>query len=260
VRFAVSTESAMAGLARDPLRHIVLLKQLQLFPQHLQAYRVSDARGTAVLLALDVSASPYDRQAYPEAAIAAFVASDHPDLTATLLSCLPRGTGIVFKLSQEADVPAVASRFAAERRTAFVSFTATGAFAADPEVRVTAAPSDAAFRMFEAQGHERAWLEPLLKSGRGFACVLDTRAVCLAFENYGPVWEVGGVVTAPAQRRQGYGARVVRTALSRLGERGLKPRYQVEERNTASIRLAERAGLVPFVTIVHYLSSARRSA
>jgi predicted GNAT family acetyltransferase len=104
----------------------------------------------------------------------------------------------------------------------------------------------------------------MLESGRAFACVLDDASVCLVHENWGPVWEVGGVVTAPAHRRKGLGTRVVRTALAQLSERGLKPRYQVEEHNAASIALARSVGLAPFVTITHYLTgdvtAAPRSA
>jgi hypothetical protein len=41
------------------------------------------------------------------------------------------------------------------------------------------------------------------------ATLLVPLSACFAFANYGPVWEVGGVVTAPAHRRMGFGARVV---------------------------------------------------
>ena len=77
-------------------------------------------------------------------------------------------------------------------------------------------------------------------------------SACVAFEIYGRVWEVGGVVTAPPYHRRGFGARVVQTALGELGERALIPRYQVEAHNTASIGLAQAVGLAPFLTIVHY--------
>jgi predicted GNAT family acetyltransferase len=104
----------------------------------------------------------------------------------------------------------------------------------------------------------------MLESDRAFVCVLeeggDTASVCLVYENWGPVWEVGGVVTAPEHRRKGLGARVVRTALATLGERGLTPRYQVEEHNAASTALARSVGLAPFVTITHYLTSGGPSA
>jgi ribosomal protein S18 acetylase RimI-like enzyme len=251
---AISAESAIQELARDPLRHIVLLKQLLAYPDHVKAYRASDAAGVAILVALDAAASAYDRQTYPEAAVVAFISSDHPDLAAALLPFLPRDAGIVFKLSRETDLPAVRAKFPVVRRTAFVSFTAAGAVEPDAEIRVTTTPGDAAFRMFETQGHERPWVEAMLESGRAFACGLDAASVCLVYENWGPVWEVGGVVTAPAHRRNGLGARVVRTALAHLSERGLKPRYQVEEHNTASIALARSVGLVPFVTITHYVT------
>lgn len=252
----LSVRQAIDELARDPLPRIVLLKQLLAYPEHVTVHRVCGSQGRAMLVALDTSVSAYDRQAYPKASIAAFIASDHPDLTAALMPHVPQGVGIVFKLSAEADLAVVSARFAVTRRTAFVSFTAVGAGEADRGVRVTSVPGDAAFALFETQGHDRDWLEPMLRVGRAFACVLerdgDVRSACFAFENYGPVWEVGGVVTSPAHRRQGLGARLVGTALAELAKRGLVPRYQVEEGNEASIRLARSVGLAPFLTIVHY--------
>jgi GNAT superfamily N-acetyltransferase len=252
----VPVRDAIDTLAGEPLRNIVLLKQLIAYPDRAQVHRVTGAAGTATLVALDVAASAYDRQAYPGAAVAALLESDHPDLTASLLPHLPRAVGIVFKLSREADLAPIAARFAVERRTAFVSFTSRGRHEPDPEVRVTAQPGDAALRLFAQQGHEHSWLEPMLRAGSAFACVLgddaETPSACIAFENFGSVWEVGGVVTAPSHRRRGFAARVVRTALAELSARRLVPRYQVEERNTASIRLAHAIGLVPFLTIVHH--------
>jgi GNAT superfamily N-acetyltransferase len=236
------------------------LKQLLAYPDHVKAYRASDEVGTAILVAVDAAASTYDRQTYPEAAVVAFISSDHPDLTGALLPYLRRDAGIVFKLSRETDLPPVRAKFSVVRCTSFISFTSDGAVEADSEVRVTTTPGEAAFQMFETQGHERTWVEAMVASGRAVACVLDSASVCLAYENWGPVWEVGGVVTTPAHRQKGLGARVVRTALAHLSERGLKPRYQVEEHNAASIALARSVGLVPFVTITHYVTAERRSA
>jgi GNAT superfamily N-acetyltransferase len=243
-------------LAREPLRHIVLLKHLLAYPEHVKIHRACDPTGAATLVLLETSVSSYDRQTYPRAAVAAFISSDHPGLTASLMSHVPRGVGIVFKLSRDADVAPVESEFAVQRRTAFVSFTSTGTFEEDAGVRITTEPGDATLQLFEAQGHDRSWLEPLLRSGRAFACVLehgaDTLSACVAFENYGPVWEVGGVITAPSFRGRGLGTRVVRTALAKLSERALIPRYQVEAHNKASIGLAQSVGLAPFLTTAHY--------
>ena len=96
----ISTEAAIDELARNPLRHVVLLKQRLAYPGHVKAYRAAGASGSAILLALEASASAYDRQTYPEAEVVAFISSDHPDLTESLLPCLPDDTGIVFKLSR----------------------------------------------------------------------------------------------------------------------------------------------------------------
>jgi GNAT superfamily N-acetyltransferase len=252
----ISVEEAMKDLARDPLRNIVLLKQLLAYPEHVEVHRASDGGGAATLVALQTSASPYDREAYPKASVAAFIASDRPALTASLIPHVPRGIGVVFKLDREADVAGIAAHFPVSRRTAFVSFTSAGEGEHDPSVDVTTAPDDAAFALFATQGHDRAWLQLLLSGGKAFACVLSaggaTRSACIASENYGPVWEVGGVVTAPSHRRRGLGARVVGTALAELARRKLAPRYQVEEHNEASIQLARSVGLAPFLTITHY--------
>jgi len=243
-------------LARDPLRHIVLLKHLLAWPEHVKVHRVSGLVGAATMVLLDAWANAWDRLTYPNASVVAFISSDHPDLTASLLSAVPPGVGVVFKLSREADLAPVETKFTVERRSAFVSFTSNGAFAADPGVRVEVDPGDGVYRLFAEQGHERARLEPLSRDGRAFACMLERDgeplSACFAFENSGPVWEVGGVVTLPSYRKQGLGARVVRTALAELAQRRLVPRYQVEEDNEASIGLARSVGLVPFLTIVHY--------
>jgi RimJ/RimL family protein N-acetyltransferase len=261
-----SRQDLIDALAREPLRHIVLLQQLLAQPQ-AAIHRVSGPEGDATLVLLDIAASAWDRRAYPRAELAAFISSDHAALTARLLDHVPRGIGVVFKLASEADRAAVANRFAIERRTAFVSFTMSERIGPDPiepdpiepdrGVHFTRAPGDRAFALFATHGHDRDWLEPMLGDGRAFACVLehDDRplSACFAFENYGPVWEVGGVVTDPAHLRQGLAGRVVRTALAELGERGLRARYQVEEHNTASIALARAVGLRPFITITHWV-------
>ena len=253
---SVSVADAIDRLARDPLRNIVALKHLLAYPKHVRVHQVSDARRSAMLVTLDASVSAYDRETYPYARVVAFIVSDHPSLTAALMPHIPGDCGIVFKLSQETDLSPIAAQFPIERRTAFVSFTSAGRYKPDCHAAITQAPSDSAFDLFERQGHHRGWLEPLLIDGKAFACALvrsgEALSACFAFENYGPVWEVGGVVTAASHRRKGLAARVVRTALAELARRGKAPRYQVEETNDASIRLARSVGLAPFLTIVHY--------
>jgi RimJ/RimL family protein N-acetyltransferase len=247
-------------LARDPLPNIVLLKQLMAFREQVRVHRISGTQGLGVLVELETAFSPWDLQTYPTSAVTAFISSDHPDLTAALITHVPRDVGIVFKLSRQADLGPVEAQFSLSRRTAFVSFTSTATIKPAADASITLAPTDAAYRLFETQGHTREWLEQLLHTGKAFASVLerdgDLLSACLAFEIYGRIWEIGGVVTPPVHRRKQYGTAVVRSALAELSKRGLMPRYQVEEHNKASIGLAQSVGLTPFLTIEHYAHEA----
>ena len=78
-------------------------------------------------------------------------------------------------------------------------------------------------------------------------------SICFTFKNYDKIWEIGGVHTAPAQRRKGLARLVVEAALYTVLSRGYIPRYQVAEANIPSIRLAETLGLTRFVVAEHYL-------
>jgi RimJ/RimL family protein N-acetyltransferase len=248
-------------LEKQPLRNIVLLKHLAAFPNDTRGYRVADGAAVASLVLLNTAASEYDRETYPVAVWAALISSDHPSLTARLLEAVPQDVGVVFKLAMDADRDAVAARFRIEPAACFLSYTSSLQFNRDARVRVTRDVADAVLRMFEHQGHGRAWVRSLLAAGRGFACVLDVDeepgAACLAFENCGQVWEVGGVYTHEPLRGRGLGGTVVRTALAVLGERGLIPRYQVNAENAASIALAKSVGLQRFLTLTHYLYCPR---
>ncbi|HKV00025.1 MAG TPA: GNAT family N-acetyltransferase [Vineibacter sp.] len=245
-------------LEREPLRNIVLLKHLEAFPDHTQVHHVATDSGSGTLVLLEVAASAYDSRTYPAATYAALISSDHPDLTRDLLDAVPPDVGVIFKLSSDGDRDVVAARYALERTTSVLSFTARSSrFAHDDGVRLTVTPSAAMYAFFASQDHDRAWLEPLLQSGRAFTCVIgrddQPLAVCFAFENYRRVWEVGGVFTPPEHRGQGLAARVVRTALAELERRHLVPRYQVHEENVPSVRLAQSIGLDQFLQITHFL-------
>lgn len=257
-------ESALArtelinDLEREPLRNVVLLKQLAAFPEHTTGYRATNHAGVAAhLVVVDARASSYDRETYPMAARVALISSNDAAMTARVIAVLPRDQGIVFKLASAVDREVVASRFPIERKAAFHSFTADSKFERDESVRVSGQLEDLAIDLLEAQGHSRGWLLPLLRSGRAFVCDLDVggklASVCIAFESYGRVWEVGGVVTPEPFRGRGLAGRVVRSALAVLSERGLIARYQVNSANHASLSVARKIGLKHFLALEHHL-------
>ena len=165
----------MIQLEREPLRNIVLLKHIEACRDHVSVVQVSAGHSTATLVLLDTSASAYDRETYPEAALAALISSDDPVLTRRLIGFVPRRHPLVFKLCNDADRDIVAAHFPISRATSFLSFTASepGAFIADKKVTITNAAPDAALDLLESQGHSRGWLCPLLSSGCAFTCVLD---------------------------------------------------------------------------------------
>jgi RimJ/RimL family protein N-acetyltransferase len=253
----ISTEAVIERLAREPLRNIVLLKHLEAFPDHTRVHHLSNGAGSATLVLLETAASPYDRATYPGTRFAALISSDDAGLTRRLLDAVPINVSTVFKFGSAADGEAISSRFPIRQTAEFWSFTSSAPFDPDPDVRLTGEPSDATFDLFAPQGHARSWLEPLLATDRAFACAIGPAdapfAVCFAFENYGEVWEIGGVVSPPEFRGRGFAARVVRTALAEIARRRLIPRYQVDRNNTPSIRLAESVGLQRFLSIVHFL-------
>ena len=245
-------------LEHQPLRNIVLLKHIEAFREHVSVVQVSDESDSATLVLLDTTASIYDRESYPRATLAALMSSDHPRLTRRLLDSVPQHGDVVFKLACDADRDVVAERFPINRSTSFLSFTADdrAAFAADNQVTVSTSAADKVLRLLESQGHPREWLLPLMASGRAVVCFLeqdgDPCSACIAFENHRQIWEVGGVVTPAPHRGQGFAARVVRTALAELQRRKLIVRYQVNEDNLPSIRLATSVGLQQFLQLTHF--------
>ena len=178
-------------------------------------------------------------------------------MTGRLLDFVPEDDGIVFKLATEADRQAVAARFPVEASARFLSYTSKQRFIRDQRVRMTTELDDIVLSVFEDSGYVRTWLGPLLAAGRAFICVVDVDgalgSICLAFESYGRIWEIGGVYTLESLRGRGLAQTAVRTALARLGELGFTPRYDVNAENAASVALAQRLGLDRFMTLTHHL-------
>lgn len=249
---------AVRRLERQPLRNIVLLKHIEAFPRHVSVTQVCDGPDTATLVLLDTAGSIYDRETYPQAAFVALISSDRAPLTRRLLRSLPARGHVVFKLASDGDREVVAERFPISRATSFLSFTGDeqATYVADNQVSVSRSASDEVLRLLASQGHPRDWLLPLLASNRAFVCALEhdtePRSICIAFENHRQIWEVGGVLTPAAHRSQGFAARVVRKALAELQRRKLLARYQVNEDNLPSIRLATSAGLRQFLQLTHF--------
>ena len=261
MRIVMNTPQILRHLERDVLGNIVLLKHITAFPDDTNAYLLESERGTATLVLVNARAGDYDRKTYPEAAYVVLMRSDEPTLTRALLTRIPQGHSIVFKLASDAARDIVSEAYTIERRTSILSFTwEPAAFPRDDQVAIGKTAPDAAFELFGTQDHSRQWLEPLLRTDRAFTCVLqaggEPLSVCFAFENYGRVWEIGGLVTSPSRRGLGLGSRVVRAALAELARRGRSARYQVGEDNRPSLGLARSIGMRHFLILTYYVHFA----
>ena len=154
---ADNLREVVSRLERQPLRNIVLLKHIEAFREHVSVAQVCDGPDTATLVLLNTTGSPYDRETYPQAALAALISSDHPRLTRRLLGSVPAERNVVFKLASDGDRDVVGERFPLSRATSFLSFTGDkrAAFVADEHVPVSTSASDSVLRLFESQGHPR---------------------------------------------------------------------------------------------------------
>jgi RimJ/RimL family protein N-acetyltransferase len=247
-------------IRRDSLRNIVLLKFLRTLPGSPIVHQIVRGDDAATLLVVDHRFSPFDQEAYPTASASVVIASDHPGLTRELLTFVPRGQTLIFKLASETDRLVVAEEFPLEKRTAFLSYTSTEILPIKAGARIEVTSTEAPFHMFAAQGHSAEWLGPLIESGRAFISLIakggKALSACFAFQIDGAIWEIGGVYTLPEERGRRLAFCVVHTALAELARHGHVPRYQVAEDNVASIGLAESLGMTHFLTLTHYHSGS----
>lgn len=248
---------AVAALERDPLRNIVLLKTLAHYPRAVRC-RIAEG-GSAVLLLLPGNASAWDRQNYPGTDHVVLMAAADPTAARELLQHVPRDRRLVFKLHDGRLVAAVKGEWPlVERVNAFVSYAAPEGrrWSAPGDVTISGTPGEACLDIYAGLGHSRDELRPLFASGAAlsFSIFEDDalRCSCFTYPNYGPIHEIGGLYTDPAHRRRGLAHRVVEAALAHLGGAGLTARYQLQENNRASARLAEAVGLTPAVTYEHW--------
>lgn len=243
----------LAFLQADPLKYIVHLKMLDAYAGVMTWL----AEPGGVILLLPAAANPYDAQTYPQADWIVLPAVQDTAAAARLLAQIPRDARLVFKTVDGLSRDALLAAFPVRRVTGFVSYTcAEGDFPPDPQVALSTQLDPRLLPCYQSNGYTLAELERSFAQGsQSFSLFAPDGAplsTCFFFKNYDPVWEVGGVYTAPDFRRQGLGRRVVAMALRELLGTARVPRYQVKETNRASCALAESLGMHPFVFTEHY--------
>lgn len=255
---ATDQQAAIAFLKRDPLRNIVPLKMLTAYPAIIETYYQEADEGAAALLLFPTSAFAYDRTTYADLELVVILAATTRDAANLLLPHIPIQKRLIFKLMDSQVHDLLATQFALQRVTAFLSFTATDTnqFAPHPAVVTTNQVDDRLYAHFAAQGHDADELQRYFTDGQARAFTLYQKAepiaACFTYRNFEQIHEIGGVFTLPSERRKGHAQKVVATAVHSLLQRGCIPRYQVHEGNQPSIALAEQIGLTQFVTVEHW--------
>ncbi|HXQ80863.1 MAG TPA: GNAT family N-acetyltransferase, partial [Opitutaceae bacterium] len=203
--------------------------------------------------------SEFDRRTYADAEYVVMVDGTSSASKRLLLEGLP-AVCLVIKTYDDPVRDFVLRRLRAKRVRSFVSLTlpraarleATPAGVVESEILVPGISG-----MLAHNGYLPSELATYFAAGARWFAVQDGGTYIsagLVFPNFDAVWEIGGLFTEPAWRRQGHARRIVTAALNHLAARNLVPRYQVRSDNTGSVRLAEGAGLREFLRMDHFLT------
>jgi GNAT superfamily N-acetyltransferase len=206
----------------------------------------------------------YESVKYPATGHVVLLASDSQSITELMLDDIPTECNCVLKLMGPDDKAVVERRFSLQRETSFLSYTQSAEtdFLGSDRVTVSRRLDETLLPFYRANGYERDEVAGYFKAGAAFSFALHENgkpvSACMAYQNHGNIWEICGLYAIERARRKGFAREVVETALHTLRENGHVPRYQMDESNVASRKLAERLGLRRFLTTEHFLCRSAR--
>ncbi len=247
-----------AYLKRDTLKNIVHLKALAAYAHDVQAYHFANGLAAGVMFVLPTKVMAYEAVKYPATQYVILISTDDPDITEQMLPHIPPNCNLLFKFTNQHDRSVIGRNFPLQRVTSFISYTCPdqASFPASREVSVSAQPDEALLSMYRQNGYEREEVMGYFKCGAFNAALYQNNnpvCACLVYRNYENIWEIAALYTPDEQRRRGYAKKVVQTALNTLLAKEYVPRYQMDEKNIASKKLAEKLGLKLFLETEHYL-------
>jgi len=256
---------AYAFLRADPLRYLMPLKYLHLYPDGVACRYLERDGAAGVLLSYPPNLINWDQQAYPNAAVICLpVAAGETASVALALAAgaLAAEQPFICKTCDPLTRAAFAQQFVLQPMRAFVSYTAPRVMDVppDPEVVIAAVLDPRCAALAARTPYAPAELAHYLADG-GLTFTLfeqdEAVCMCLIYRNVDDIWEIAALHTLEAARRRGYARRVVLAALAAIQARGGTPRYVIERSNTVSTRLAESLGLTAFLTVEHDRAQAR---
>lgn len=247
------------------MRHLVHLKYLHVYRGKLAIYTANQRDGgdgaiDGLMLAHRTEVVFWDREAYPDSEVVLLPTAHTEDAAEVLVTTARQHYGehqnIVLKFCDDITMAAFARAFNLRYAKSTLSFTCESFQPDSPleDVIVSERVDETLAALYARNGYTRVTVDQYFADGAlTFTVYVDDNPVCscMAYRNFGEVWEIGGLHTVESARRKGYARRVVQKALVTLLNQGKIPRFQAEESNTASIRLAESLGLVQCLRFAH---------
>jgi GNAT superfamily N-acetyltransferase len=249
-------DAIMRCLRSHPLKNVTLLKMMTAYHEEIDSYFIEQGEHWGILLLLPASSYSFDQRTYPEADTVVLIDYSSPAMISAIMERIPRDAKLVFKVQQEARL-AVEEYFPLHPARSFYSYSSAPgqSFSPDEEAVVSGQIDSRLLPLWYSNGYTQEEIVHYFQAG-AFSVALyageNPRSTCIVFRNEEQIWEIGAVHTAEAGRRRGLASRVVRTALFHTLQRGYIPRYQVQDTNIASIRLAEALGLSLAVKLEHW--------
>lgn len=177
-----------AYLLRDTLKHIVHLKAMSAYSEHISSHYFCLGAAAGVLCLYPTRVTTYESVNYPDTQYVALIASDCPAVTERMLEYLPQNDNFVLKLMSPEDKAVVERKFVLSRVTSFLSYTAPAMahFTKSKHIAISHELDDDLLPFFRANGYERGEVEGFIKSGTAvfFAAYAGDQPVsaCIAYE------------------------------------------------------------------------------
>ncbi|WP_310828786.1 GNAT family N-acetyltransferase [Paenibacillus pedocola] len=248
----------MRYLRSNPLKNVTPLKMMTAYRGFIDSYLIEQGEHWGILLLLPASCYSFDKKMYPGADSIVLMDYSSPELVPAIVEHIPRDAKLVFKLQQAARI-AIQENFPLHPVRSFYSYSTEPdqSFSPDEAAIVSEQIDERLLPLWYSNGYTLEEIRHYFQDGAFSVALYDgltPLSTCIVFRNEEQIWEIGAVHTAEAGRRKGLAARIVRTALHHTLQRGYTPRYQVQDTNTASIRLAEAVGLTLAVKLEHWMN------
>ena len=265
IETSTKRELSIAHLSGNPFDNLMTLKMLSMFPNECATTLYRDESGWACRTELGAKVSAWDRNEYPLADRIVMLDGNSPSILGHILRRRPTDS-VVYKVHDQWSRFILGADPQFYHANSFHSYSDMNqaldtAQCGVPVVEQHSQYDDEAATLFTASGYVAQEFRLHLDRGAQWFAVREKNRIvsfCLAFQIFGKIWEIGGVMTLREYRRKGFAKTVVSAALEYLKARKLLPRYQFNYRNSASRRLTQSLCLTLRLTIDHYVNAGKQ--